>query len=78
LRTLVDKTMVAMSAGVAGVVVVAGAPANAEEGGGACELALAVGGVDSRLMPARSGDGGAKDGESTQIGGGGAKDGESA
>jgi hypothetical protein len=58
------------SAGVAGVVGVAGAPAATGEGGEACELALAPEGVDSRLTPPRSGDGGAENDEGTQIGDG--------
>jgi hypothetical protein len=73
--TLIDETMVATLAGVAGVAGVVGvaaeAPATAGEGGGACELATAAGWVDSRLMVARSDDGGAEDGEGAQIGGGG-------
>jgi hypothetical protein len=64
LRKLIDKTMPAPSAGVVGV---AGAPATAGEGGGACRLAPAAGGVDLRLMLARSGDDGAEDGEGAQI-----------
>jgi hypothetical protein len=61
LSTLVDETMVAMSA-MAGVVGVAEAPATAGEGGRL---------VDSRLLAVRSDDGSAEDGEGAQIGGGG-------
>jgi hypothetical protein len=45
--------------------------ATAGEGGGACELATAVGGIDSRLTVEKSDDGGAEEGEGAQIGGGG-------
>jgi hypothetical protein len=41
------------------------------EGGGACEVATAAGGVDSRLIGNKSEGGGAEEGEGTQIGGGG-------
>lgn len=68
LRKLVDKTRLPTSVGVVGV---AGTPAATGEGGGACELAPAAGGADSRLMPARSGDSGAENGEGAQIRGGG-------
>jgi hypothetical protein len=61
LRKLVGTTMLATLAGVVGVTT--GALASTEEASGACELAPAAGGVDSRLMPVRSGDGGAEDGE---------------
>jgi hypothetical protein len=56
---LVDETVVATSAGVIGVSAVAGvvggaaeAPATTGDGGGACEVATADGGVDSRLIGA--------------------------
>jgi hypothetical protein len=43
----------------------------AGEGGGACELATAAGGVDSRLIVDKSDDGAVEEGEGAQIGGGG-------
>jgi hypothetical protein len=67
-RKLVEKTRLPTSAGV---VVVAGAPASTGEGGGACELAPAAGGVNSRLMSAISGDDRTEDGDGAQIGSGG-------
>jgi hypothetical protein len=74
----IAETVVASSAGVAGVagvtVVVGGAaeaPATTGEGGGACEVATAAGGVDSRLIGDKSEGGGAEEGEGAQIGGGG-------
>jgi hypothetical protein len=42
-----------------------------EEGGDACEVATAAGGVDSRLIRDKSEGGGAEEGEGAQIGGGG-------
>jgi hypothetical protein len=70
--TLVDDTMVATSAGVAGVVggAVEG-PATAGEGDGTCELATAATLVGSRLMGEKSDYGGAEEGEGAQIDGGG-------
>jgi hypothetical protein len=41
------------------------------EGAGACEVATAAGGVDSRLIGDKSEGGGAEEGEGAQIGGGG-------
>jgi hypothetical protein len=62
-------------AGVAGVTGVVGgaveAPATTGEGGGACEVATAAGGVDSRLIGDKLEGGGAEEGEGAQISGGG-------
>jgi hypothetical protein len=60
----VDATRFTTSAGVSRV---AGATAAMGEGGGACELASVAGGVNLGLMPTRSDDGGADDGECVQI-----------
>jgi hypothetical protein len=57
LRTLVDATRFTTSAGVAGAL------AATRESGWDSELAPAAGGVDSRLMPPRLGDGDAENGE---------------
>jgi hypothetical protein len=61
--TVVDETVVARSAGVGRVAGVAGvvgvaaeAPATAGDGGGAGELAMAAGWVDSRLVVEKSDD----------------------
>jgi hypothetical protein len=72
---LVTETVVASSAGVAGVAWVVGgaaeAPATTGEGGGAYEVATAADGVDSRLIGDKSEGGGAEEGEGAQISGGG-------
>ena len=47
------------------------APATTGEGGGACAVATAAGGVDSRLIGEKSEGGGAEEGEGAQIGVGG-------
>jgi hypothetical protein len=71
---LVTETVVASSAGVAGVAGVVGgaaeAPTTTGEGGGACEVATAAGGVDSRLIGDKLEGGGAEEGEGAQIDGG--------
>jgi hypothetical protein len=78
---LVAEIGVASSAGVAGMAGIAGvvggaaeAVATTGEGGGACEVPTAAGGVDSRLIGAKSEGGGAEEGEGAQIGGGGGWD----